>query len=85
MNSWWRGAFGGSDDSGQLDHDGGSGRAAKLTYVVTIPEPLKLSWRPPPLLHRVPDHDAERGSHDPAGYTGSSRKVREEESDNATE
>lgn len=45
--------------------------------MVGVPEPLKV--RAAALLHREPDHDRERGDHNPAGDTRASEEVRPEE------
>ena len=47
--------------------------------VVRVPEALKVGATA--LLHGVPDHDTERGGHDPASDAGSGREVRSEEGD----
>lgn len=47
--------------------------------VVRVPEAVEVGTAA--LLHREPDHDTERGPHDPASRTGTGREVGHEEGD----
>ena len=47
--------------------------------VVSVPEAVEVGTAA--LLHREPDHDPERGPHDPASHTGTGREVGHKEGD----
>ena len=47
--------------------------------VVSVPEAVEVGTAA--LLHREPDHDPERGPHDPASRTGTGREVGHKEGD----